>query len=124
MDVSRLDVDHARGLVSRERVIKSSKYLKLRDKKLSLGAEILLKHSLTKIGICDPIISVGKYGKPCLSNYPHIYFNLSHSQDYVACAVSDSPVGVDVERIHDIDGEVAKHYFSGSEYEYIVHNIP
>ncbi len=122
MDVSRLDVARARGLVSRERVIKSSKYLKLRDRQLSLGAEILLKHSLTKIGICDPIISVGKYGKPCLSNYPHIHFNLSHSRDYVVCAVSDSPVGVDVEHIHGMEDDVAKHYFSGSEYEYILKN--
>lgn len=120
MDVSRLDVDHARGLVSPDRVTKSDKYLKLNDKKLSLGAEILLKHALSKIGIHDPLFSVEKYGKPFLSNYPHIHFNISHSMDYVVCAVSDSPVGVDMEHIQGMDDDVAKHYFSGSEYEYIL----
>jgi 4'-phosphopantetheinyl transferase len=36
-------------------------------------------------------------GKPYLPDYPHICFNLSHSSGYIACAIGDKPVGIDVE---------------------------
>lgn len=36
-------------------------------------------------------------GKPYLLEYPEIYMNLSHSRRYVACAIGEKPVGVDIE---------------------------
>lgn len=36
-------------------------------------------------------------GKPCLADRNDVYFNVSHSGNYVVCAVSDREVGVDVE---------------------------
>ena len=45
-------------------------------------------------------------GKPYVSGNP-CYFSLSHSGESVICAVSDKPVGVDVERIRTIDQAVA-----------------
>jgi len=122
MDVSELDFSEIQGSVSKERIEKSSKYFHKKDKCLSIGVEILLNHALGKIGIFDPIFDTDRYGKPYLKNYSDVYFNLSHSEKFVACAVSDSPVGVDIEYIHDIDLDIAKHYFFGSEYEYIVNN--
>jgi 4'-phosphopantetheinyl transferase len=122
MDVSELDINNIPGSISEDRIKKSRKYFHKKDKKLSIGVEILLNHALDKIGVIDPIFDTDKYGKPYLKNYPDIHFNLSHSENYVACAVSDSPVGVDIEYIHDIDLNIAKHYFYGSEYEYILNN--
>lgn len=40
---------------------------------------------------------VGPHGKPFLKGDP-FYYNISHSRGLAACAVEDSPVGVDVER--------------------------
>jgi 4'-phosphopantetheinyl transferase len=122
MDVSELDIDNIPCSLSEDRIKKSSKYFHKKDKKLSIGVEILLNHALDKIGIMDHILDTDEYGKPYLKNYPDIHFNLSHSEKYVACAVSDSPVGVDIEYIHDIDMNIAKHYFYGTEYEYILNN--
>jgi 4'-phosphopantetheinyl transferase len=36
-------------------------------------------------------------GKPYLVNHPGIYYNISHSGDYAACAVSDCPIGIDIQ---------------------------
>ena len=38
-------------------------------------------------------------GKPCFPHRPEICFNLSHSRGAAVCALSDRPVGVDVERL-------------------------
>ena len=36
-------------------------------------------------------------GKPFLPEYPGVHMNLSHSGRYVACAIGEGPVGVDIE---------------------------
>lgn len=43
-----------------------------------------------------PEFSYGKWGKPYFENCP-IHFSLSHCKAAVACALSDTPVGVDVQ---------------------------
>ena len=44
-----------------------------------------------------PTFIIGEHGKPSLLEFPHIHFNLSHCTKSIACVVSDSPVGIDVE---------------------------
>lgn len=39
----------------------------------------------------------GEHGKPYLTNYPDIHFNISHCDKAIAVAVSNHEVGVDVE---------------------------
>ena len=48
-------------------------------------------------------------------------FNISHSGKYVACAISDSKVGVDIEyNDPSIDLDIAKNYFYNDEYDNII----
>lgn len=54
-------------------------------------------------------ICVDDMGKPYVENVDNAYFNVTHSRGYVACIVSDKPCGIDI----------AKRFFSKSEYEYI-----
>lgn len=119
MDVSQLDINQMEHFVSVERLEKTGRYVFQKDKKLSIGAELLLKYALIQLNIFNPVLGHDNYGKPFLVNHPHVHFNLSHSEEYVACAVSDSPVGVDIEQVHDIDLNIAQHYFFGSEYHHI-----
>ena len=44
-----------------------------------------------------PEIKKTPYGKPYFPEKPEIHFSLSHAQTHVLCAISDSPVGVDIE---------------------------
>lgn len=122
MDVSKLDLNKIKSPISKERINKSSRYLNEKDKKLSLGAEILLNHALNEFGIFNPVFGTEKYGKPYLKNYSDIHFNLSHSEKFVACTVSDSPIGVDIEYVHNVDLNLAKQFFYNVEYDYILNN--
>lgn len=46
-----------------------------------------------------PEIAVTDLGKPYFKLYPQLHFNYSHSKSLLLCAVSSSPVGVDIEDI-------------------------
>jgi 4'-phosphopantetheinyl transferase len=47
----------------------------------------------------DMSVSSGPDGKPYLTHHPDIHFNITHCNGLVACAFSDSPVGIDAEHI-------------------------
>ncbi len=55
------------------------------------------------------------HGKPFLGDYPGFHFNLSHSDQWVVCAVGGSPVGIDVERMGEADHQTAAYFFSPEE---------
>ena len=65
--------------------------------------------------------SIDAYGKPFFANNLSLHFNISHSGDYVACALSDQPVGIDIEVIKSaVDSRVAKRFFTSEETVYIL----
>ncbi|MGH8890811.1 MAG: 4'-phosphopantetheinyl transferase family protein, partial [Acidothermaceae bacterium] len=84
----------------------------------ALLGEILARTALSRHhggAPSDLEFSVGPHGKPepLLSNWQ---YNVSHSGDWVVCAVSDSqPVGVDVERVRAPNLRVARRYFHPRE---------
>lgn len=41
----------------------------------------------------------GPHGKPYLEQYPEVFFSLSHSGEYVICALSEKEVGADIQMI-------------------------
>jgi len=45
-------------------------------------------------------------GKPYAEGLP--YFSITHSADYVAVAVSDRPIGIDMERLRPVDPRLAE----------------
>lgn len=59
----------------------------------------------------------GQWGKPYLTEYPGIYFNLSHSGQYVCCAVADHDVGVDIQCHQNVKDGIAKRFFTGEDNE-------
>ena len=92
------------------------RYLRACDRKLSLGAWRLMESSLKQHGVPIENVVIGENGKPGCEG---VYFNLSHSDDMVLCAVSDTLVGCDIEKVTDAPMEVAEHYFSEMECRYI-----
>ena len=92
------------------------KYLRACDRKLSLGAWRLMEEALKRHGFSAENVAIGVNGKPECEG---VYFNLSHSGDMVLCAVSDVPVGCDLEKVVDAPLEVADRYFSEEERQYI-----
>lgn len=93
------------------------------DKKRSLYGEILVRYFVGKIySIPNHQIKINydQNGKPYLDSFSGIHFNISHSGDWVMCAVDDVPIGIDIEQIQKIDTTIARHFFTPSEYRQII----
>ena len=119
-NVKELELEKAIPQVSSKRKNKIRKYHFINDKKLSCGAELLLNELLFEENIIRPEYLEDYYHKPYIKNHD-IEFNLSHSKEMVACAISDKTVGIDIEYVDkDIDLNIAKHYFYDKEYEDII----
>jgi 4'-phosphopantetheinyl transferase len=83
-----------------------------------LIGEILARFSICtnhKIENTAIFFSYSDKGKPAVEGHPDMHFNISHSGDYVVCAVSNVLTGIDIERIRKINFQVAKRYFSDGE---------
>lgn len=93
-----------------------------KDKRLSLGAGLLLKYALHQANIDENSIHIdySPNKKPYIREYSEFHFNLSHSESCVVCAVSNCETGCDVEKVTVIDWDIAQKYFSASEYEMII----
>ncbi len=57
------------------------------------------------------------YGKPFLMEPSHIFFNVSHSGDWVTCAFGPFPIGMDIEKIQTCKPEIAERFFTKAERE-------
>jgi 4'-phosphopantetheinyl transferase len=82
-----------------------------REKELFLTARILLRLGLSASGHpnVEPSVwrfSKDKSGKPRISGARHLFFNISHSKDAVAVAISFwGPAGVDIESLDALGSE-------------------
>lgn len=85
-----------------------------KDKKLSLGAGILLYLGLKELGLKNSEIVYNKNDKPYLKNN-EIFFNISHSENIVICAFSDKEIGADVEKINHFEKDVINRVFLAKE---------
>lgn len=106
------------SLVSLQR---REKALKLRHKsgrQQSLMAYRLLQELLEEVyGITEPpVFRLLENGKPVISGHEDIHFNMSHCRNGVACAVSDRPIGIDIESIpQEIKKGLAEYVFNDYE---------
>ena len=67
----------------------------------------------------DYEIAYNSQGKPYFLSNREIFFNISHSSNYVACVIGDRPVGIDIEKARKGRQNLAKRFFDISEAEWI-----
>lgn len=87
-----------------------------------LVGEILAKTVIKKtfcIDIAKQKFAYTEYGKPYVTNYHDVHFNISHSGEYVACAVYDKPIGVDIQKIGEYNSDIAKRVCNEEELKQI-----
>lgn len=93
-----------------------SQRIKQNADSMVVGAAIARHMLWKKFAIpLDARIAYGEFGKPYLSDYPGVHFNISHSRQYVACAVCSEPIGIDVQVIGCYRRDVAKRVCSSIE---------
>lgn len=108
-DVSCIDIEAFLSKVSPARREKTLRLSKDDDKRRSLGAEMLL---IKAAGRDDYVLS--KNEKPYFPDN-EVFFSLAHCGDYAVCAVSDVPVGVDIELPRVGGARLAKRFFQPDE---------
>lgn len=110
------------GILPEERKAGVKKALNANIAKKRLYTGAFLQYVLSREAGISPdklCYKYGEQGKPELV-YPDIYFNLSHSGEYVVLAISDRPVGIDIEHKKKNYAAVAKRCFCENEYMDII----
>ena len=115
------DLPQALGQVSAWRRDYALRYRHELDQRLCVAAYRLLQRALQRqYGIEElPRFIPGEGGKPLLEGHPDIHFSLSHCREAVACALGDSPVGIDVETYDHYSEDVAAHVMNVDELQQI-----
>jgi len=96
--------------------IDSFKSLKNKQRKL-LGEMLAHKglHECFALSRDEIVFTYGPKGKPALIDSSEKFFNISHSGDWVVCAISDKEVGIDIELLKAARLNVANRFFTEKE---------
>ena len=108
----------ARGLasVSEQRREKIARLRAEGARRLSLGAALLLDRLLLDADLPPAgAFAFGEQGKPYLPDRPGVHFSLSHSGNWVLCALSEAELGCDVEGPRRCDLALARRFFHPDE---------
>lgn len=107
-----------KSFLPESRVSRYTSYSHPSNRLQSIAGEVLSRFAIQKFtGTANKDIEIGygENGKPFITNLENVHFNISHSGDFVVCAVSNNEVGIDVERIRKVNLRIAERYFSASE---------
>jgi len=108
------------GWLPPKRISRIERFIHQDDKIRALIADVLIRTMVYRVkGIKKDKLEFQEnaYGKPALLNHSDIHFNISHSVDWVVCALDNKPVGIDIEKIKETDFGIAKKFFSKSEFD-------
>ena len=115
--------EYLKQFVSKECRKRADKFYFVEDAKRTVGAELLVRYYLRlNYNTSNRKIEMeyNQYGKPYIKNSNDLYFNISHSCDWIICAWSNHEIGVDLENIRHIDLDIARVQFCNDEYTYII----
>ena len=95
-------------------------------KRLSVAAGELMRSAIAGEFNKNPSelrFRTGKNGKPYVENVK-VEFSVSHSGNIAVCALSDKPVGIDIENIREANVNVARRLFTQDEQNYVFEKWP
>lgn len=131
LDISELNPDEC----DVHKYIPEDRYKKMRafslkeDRARLLGNELIFEYGLNELyGIqvynkCSESWikrDTLEKGKPYLSCFPEVCYNMSHSGKYSICSFSKRTIGTDIELIQENKLQVAKSYYNAEEYNKLV----
>ena len=94
------------------------------DKKRTVAGEMLARELIADfcgVDIESILFYANEFGKPFAKSID-VEFNISHSGDKVICAVSNAPVGVDIEERRSVTDYVIKLVCTAEESDYVLAN--
>lgn len=104
--------DAALPSVSDHRREKALSFYFEKDRRTSLLAGLLLDELLSEKGLRerDMVYNVSELGKPTFAEHADLHFSLAHSAGMAVGALSDVPIGVDVENLARFPYDIAEPY--------------
>ena len=116
-DIWDFDLAEALGGISEQRREQALKFKYELGQRLCVLAYQLLKQGLREVyGITEnPVFEYNEHGKPSIVGHPEIFFNLSHCKYAAVCAISDQPIGIDVESIREFKEGLVRYTMNDDE---------
>lgn len=123
-DIANFDFEAALPLLSEQRREQALKFKHEQGRKTCAAAYLLLCEGLRKeYGITEkPVFEYGEHGKPFILGHPEIHFNMSHCREAAICAISETPVGIDVECIREYRESLLHYTMNDDEIAQIQHS--
>ncbi len=121
-NVTEQQVHFYYSLMTEEKRERVDRFRFAKDKKRTVCGEMLARQMIAEqCGIHEEAIrfSVSEHGKPYTTSAA-VQFNISHSGDYVLCALSDSPVGADIEAIRPVEERMIRFVCTEKELAYVL----
>lgn len=115
------DVAPYLGFASSERQTAVTRFRFSSDRNRSLWAELFARWRLAEaVGLSPAEIEIShdEKGKPICKNHA-LSVSLSHSGPYIAVAVGQNAVGIDVERKRKFSPSVSRRWFRSEEHEFL-----
>ncbi len=120
-DVSGISSTEDRSTFSEYRLSRIKSIKPAQKIRQSIGAELLLIHAVKDLfpALKLPLeIGIDEHRKPFFTKLPFC-FSISHSGEFVVCAISDKAVGIDIEAGLEYKPQLARRFFSAAEQEKI-----
>lgn len=103
-------------LVSDERREEALRYKHLFGQFACLKSYVMLREMLESRGLSHPFhFDKNEHGKPFLKDHPDIHFNISHCKNGIVVAVSDQPVGIDIESYRQVSDSLIRYTMNEEE---------
>lgn len=126
-DISEKDYRRCFSYMSDSRKAKVKRQKNNMSKQCTLAGEWLVRMLLCKITgkpVESYIINADENGKLYCQNAQGLFFNISHSKNTVAVAVSKKEIGIDIETIRPVWLKLAKRVCTNDELIYIFGKVP
>jgi 4'-phosphopantetheinyl transferase len=108
------------NLISNEKRERMKRLLNLCDINRTLIGDLLIRFLVCqkyKISNEEIRFIYNEYGKPFVENFSDFHFNISHSGEWVVCGTANSNVGIDIEKVSEIEAlKLANEFFSDEEF--------
>ncbi|WP_322020474.1 4'-phosphopantetheinyl transferase family protein [Clostridium butyricum] len=100
LDLNTNEINNLMEFINEERKKKIDRLKYTKNKTSSIISDILIRSIISdKLNVKNNKIQFKRtnYGKPYLDNTLNFHFNISHSGDYVVCAIDKNIIGIDIE---------------------------
>ena len=120
-DFNKDDINNFYDKIPKLKKDKINKLKNYDSKVRSIIGEMVLKELLVKNNVSYNSLDyyINEYGKPYLKDN-NIFFNISHSFDYVITAISNNEIGIDIEKVRETPIKTINQFATEKEKEYIL----